>query len=65
MDARPLPLFTAGERNVTLYRIPVLLAHGEYRLAFAEARLPCVRSCGGLAPLMRGSRLLRLLTCEL
>ena len=42
----PYPLFTAGELNVTLYRIPVLLAHRDYRLAFAEARLPCVRSCG-------------------
>ena len=47
LDAKPpFPLFTAGELNVTLYRIPVLLAHRDYRLAFAEARLPCVRSCG-------------------
>jgi hypothetical protein len=48
----PLALFSAGVSppgtNVTEYRIPVLVAldHGENLLAFAEARLPCVRSCG-------------------
>ena len=44
----PLPLWTAGELNVTLYRIPVLAAlnNGTTLLAFAEARLPCQRSCG-------------------
>lgn len=45
-------LFSAGELNVTLYRIPVLVAlppDNQTLLAFAEARLPCVRSCGNRA----------------
>ena len=45
----PRPLFSAGELNVTMYRIPVLVAlppDNRTLLAFAEARLPCERSCG-------------------
>ena len=44
----PFALFTSGDLNVTEYRIPVLVAlhHGTTLLAFAEARLPCVKSCG-------------------
>jgi sialidase-1 len=44
----PFALFSSGDLNVTEYRIPVLVAlhHGETLLAFAEARLPCVQSCG-------------------
>ena len=44
----PFALFTSGDLNVTEYRIPVLLAlhNGTTLLAFAEARLPCVQSCG-------------------
>ena len=44
----PFALFTSGYLNVTEYRIPVLVAirHGTTLLAFAEARLPCVQSCG-------------------
>jgi sialidase-1 len=47
------PIFSKGELNVTDYRIPVLLAvpvpNAAFPalLAFAEARLPCVQSCGG------------------